>query len=297
MLNNTAPYLAELQAQLTHHYPAWGVAGLTIAGAGLNFLVCRAETDTFGPVALRVPWVRTFVNDTDGVLDARRLLEQEAALTVHAGRHGVAVPAIHALHLDADGYDFLASEFMVGDESAPEPQAFGRLVRAIHTLPVPELALIEAGAVPFHERIATRLTARAAAFARLTGAALPLPPRAILADMLTPRAPHRAILHMDARPANLFTRRGAIVAIADWGNALFGDPALELARIVESGHLSDGFLAGYGEDLLAAVGPTIATIYRLDTVVMLAIVFLDEAPEPEAARMMAARARALAAEL
>lgn len=297
MHNDTAPYLAELHEQLTRHYPAWGVGGLTVAGAGLNFLVCRAETAPFGPVALRVPWVRTLVNDTDGTLDARRLLEQEAVLTAHVGRHGVAVPAIYALHLGADGYDFLASEFMVGDASAPDSGAFGRLMRAIHTLPVPELALIEAGAAPFHERIAHRLTERAVAFARLTGAALPLPPREAVADTLAPRAAQRAILHMDARPANLFTRRGEIIAIADWGNALFGDPALELARIAESGHLSDGFIAGYGEDLLGTIAPVIATIYRLDTAVMLALVFIAEAPDPEAARAMIARARALAAEL
>ena len=90
---------------------------------------------------------------------------------------------------------------------------------------------------------------------------------------------------------------GKIVAIADWGNALFGDPALELARIAESGFLSEQFIAGYGEDLLGTIAPQIATIYRLDTVVMLAIVFIDEAPDPYAARTMIARAWALAAEL
>ncbi|HEY8602438.1 MAG TPA: phosphotransferase [Thermomicrobiales bacterium] len=296
-MHDTAPYLTELQKQLTRHYPAWRPTALTIAGAGLNFLVCRAETDTLGSVALRVPWVRTLVNDTDGTLDARRLLEQEAALTAHAGRHGVAVPAIHALHLGTDGYDFLASGFVVGDGSAPNPRAFGWLMRAIHALPIPDVALIEAGAATFHERIATRLTARAQALARLTGVALPLPPREAIVDALAPRAAQRAILHMDARPANLFTRRGEIVAIADWGNALFGDPALELARIAESGHLSDGFIAGYGEDPLGSIAPTIATLYRLDTVVMLAIVFINEAPDLEAARTMFARARALAERL
>lgn len=294
MSNDTAPYLAGLQEQLTRHYPAWGVQTLTIAGAGLNFLVCRAETVPFGPVALRVPWMRMLVNDTDGTLDARRLLEQEAALTAHVGRHGVAVPAIYALHLGADGYDFLASESMVGDASAPDPEAFGQLMRAIHTLPVPEMTLIEGGGGPCHERIAARLTERAAAFARLTGAALPLPSREVLSDALTPRGAQRAILHMDARPANLFTRRGEIVAIADWGNALFGDPALELARIAESGYLSDRFIVGYGGDLLAAISPQVATIYRLDTVVMLALVFITEAPDPEAARTMIARAQMLA---
>ncbi len=49
--------------------------------------------------------------------------------------------------------------------------------------------------------------------------------------------------------------------------------------------------------LLCVGALTQDTIYRLDTVVMLAIVFLDEAPDPEAAEAMIARARALAAEL
>lgn len=289
--------IVELGAQLARHYPAWDVSDLTVAGAGLNFLVCRAETSAFGPVALRVPWVRTLVNDTDGILDARRLLIQEAALTAHVRAHSLPCPAIRALHLGADGYDFLASEFVVSDGSAPDRRAFGRLMRALHRIPPPELALIEAGAGTFHGRIAARLTERAAAFARLTGAPLPLPSEDALAGLLAPRTAHRAILHMDARPANLFAREGRLVAIADWGNALIGDPALELARIAESGHLDDEFLGGYGDDPLGALPPALATIYRLDTVVMLALVFLAEAPDPEAARAMIARARALAAAL
>ena len=102
---------------------------------------------------------------------------------------------------------------------------------------------------------------------------------------------------MDARPANLFTWQGAIVAIVDWGNALVGDPALEVARIAESGHLSDDFLAGYGGDPLGALPPAIQSLYRLDTVVMLALVFLAEAPDPAMARAMLARSRTLLAAL
>lgn len=297
MVGDLAPRIVELGAQLARHYPEWGASDLTVAGAGLNFLVCRAETTAFGPVALRVPWVRTLINDTDGTLEARRLLAQEAALTAHVRAHGLPAPAIHALHLGADGYDFLASEFVPSDGSALDQCAFGRLIRALHRVPLPDLALIEAGVGVFHDRIAARLTARSAAFARLTGATLPLPAEGALADLLAPRAAHRAILHMDARPANLFTRRGRIVGIADWGNALIGDPALELARIAESGHLDDDFLVGYSADPLGALPPAIATIYRLDTVVMLALVFLAEAPDPAAARAMIARARALAAAL
>jgi len=287
------PYLAALRDVLARDYPEWGSGAVSVAGQGLNFLVCRAETTRYGALALRTPWVATLINDTDGVLDARRLLRQEAALTEYVRSQGIPAPAIHALHLSDDGGDFLASDFVVGDGSPPDARAFGALLRAIHTIPPPDFRLIEGGEMPPHERIAARLSARAAALARLTGEAFPLPTRAEMAMMLTPRSTACALLHMDARPANLFTRRGAIVAIVDWGNALVGDPALELARIAESGHLDDNFLAGYGDDPLGALPPAIATIYRLDTVVMLALVFLAEVPEPAAAQAMLVRTRTL----
>ena len=289
------PYLAALRDVLARRYPTWGVIELHVAGAGLHFLVCRAETTRYGTLALRTPWVATLVNDTDGVLDARRLLHQEAALADYVRARGIPAPTTHALHLDDEGIDFLASDFAIGDGSPPDPRAFGALLRAVHALPPPNFPLIEGGDTPPHERIATRLSERAAALARLTGEAFPLPDRDALAQLLAPRAAVRATLHMDARPANLFTRRGAIVAIVDWGNALVGDPALELARIAESGHLDDPFLAGYGDDPLGALPPAIAALYRLDTAVMLALVFLAEAPDPTAARAMLARARALLA--
>jgi len=287
------PYLVGLHDVLARHYAVWGVTGLRAAGSGLNFLVCRAETARFGTLALRTPWVATLINDTDGILDARRLLRQEAALTDYVRAGGIPAPAIHALHLGDDGVDFLASDFVVGDDSPPAARAFGALLRAIHALPPPDFPLIEGGDTPPHERIAARLSERAAALARLTGEACPLPDRRELASLLAARAKIRSLLHMDARPANLFTRRGAIVAIVDWGNALVGDPALELARIAESGHLDDNFLAGYGDDPLGALPPTIATIYRLDTVVMLALVFLAEVPDPAAAQAMLVRTRTL----
>ena len=289
--------LAALAALLARHYPAWEARDLTVAGAGLNFLVCRAETAPFGTVALRVPWVHTLVNDTDGVVEARHLLQQETALGRHLRARGLPTPAIYTLHLGDDGDDFLASEFVVGDGSPPDGRAFGRLIRALHAIEPPDLPLIEGSDLPFHARIAARLSERAAAFARLTGAALPLPREAAIVEALAPRAAERSVLHMDARPANLFTQDGAIVAIADWGNALIGDPALELARIAEFGHLDAAFLAGYGGDLLGALPAPIATLYRLDTAVTLALVFLAEAPDPVAAERLVARSRALAAAL
>lgn len=292
-MEERASRVAALHAELARHYPAWGVTELHVAGEGLNFLVCRAETARCGTLALRTPWGRTLVNDTDGVLDARRLLRQEAALTEYVRAEDIPSPAIRALHLGDDGIDFLASDFVHGDGSPPDPRAFGALMRALHALSPPGFPLIEGGDTSPHERIAARLNERAAALTRLTGESFSLPGNGDLAALLAPRAEARALLHMDARPANLFTRRGAIVAIVDWGNALVGDPALELARIAESGYLDDAFLTGYGDDPLGALPPVIATLYRLDTVVMLALVFLAEAPDPVAARAMLVRARTL----
>lgn len=287
------PYLAALRDVLAHEYPEWEGGALSVAGAGLNFLVCRAETKRYGTLALRMPWVPTLVNDTDGILDARRLLRQEAVLTEYVRAGGIPAPALRVLHLGDDGVDFLASDFVVGDGSPPDARAFGALMRAIHALPTPDFSLIEGGDTPPHARIAARLSERAAALARLTGEAFSLPDRRALESLLAPRAEVRALLHMDARPANLFTRQGAIVAIVDWGNALVGDPAIELARIAESGYLDKAFLAGYGGDPLGALSPAIAAIYRLDTVMMLALVFLTEAPDPAAADIMLARASTL----
>src|SRR3954447_7976425 len=216
MATDAATLLDQLRAQLARHYPEWRTANLTVAGAGLTFLVFRAETKPFGPVAVRVPWMRQIDNDNDNQLDARDLLVQEARVTEHVRAHGVAAPAIHALHLAEDGPDFLVSDFVEQDGSPPDVHAFGRLVRAIHACPAPDLPLVEQMGQPLHQRIAERLGQRGAAFARLTGEALPLPPVEDVAELLACRAAHRSLLHMDARPANLFTRRGAIVAIADW---------------------------------------------------------------------------------
>ena len=53
---------------------------------------------------------------------------------------------------------------------------------------------------------------------------------------------------MDFRPANILARDGEIVGVIDWGNALVGDPALEVARVAKYGLWDDDFATGYGPD-------------------------------------------------
>jgi aminoglycoside phosphotransferase (APT) family kinase protein len=293
--DRTAQLLAELKQQIAIHYPEWRVQGLRVAGAGLSFLVCRAATAPFGTVAIRVPWVRHFVSANDDGIPARQLLQQEAGVAAHIGAHGIAAPQVHALHLGDDGFDFMASEFIEQDGSVPDAREFGRLMRAIHTCPPPTVKLAEQTNQPFNWTIATRIARRAAVFAELTDRSLDLPSTATLAALLAPGEERRSLLHMDARPENLFTRNGRIVAIADWANALIGDPALELARMEEWGHLGEDFLGGYGDAQPFAALPTgVDSLYRLDAVLVLAIVFLSEAPDPELAPPLVERAVELA---
>jgi aminoglycoside phosphotransferase (APT) family kinase protein len=103
---------------------------------------------------------------------------------------------------------------------------------------------------------------------------------------------------MDMRPANVLTRDGHIVAVIDWSNALIGDPALELARIAEYGYLDAEFYAGYGmTDGFAHVPRSVELLYRLDTAVMLAVVFLSESPDPQCAQSQGQRVIKLSAQL
>ena len=84
---------------------------------------------------------------------------------------------------------------------------------------------------------------------------------------------------MDLRAENILTRDGNIVGLVDWDNALFSDPALELARMAEYGVLNTDFLDGYGGlEWEAQLPISLNLLLRLDTAVMLAIVFLSETP-------------------
>lgn len=290
--------MEELGKQLTMHYPEWRVTGLREAGAGLTFLVCRAETAPFGTVAVRVPWVGNYVSANDDGISMRQLLQQEAGVAAHIVARGIAAPQVFALHLGEDGFDFMVSEFVVADGSPPDVREFGRLMRSVHDCPPPNVPLVEQTDQPFNRTIAARIARREAIFGELTGRVLGLPTVETMAALLEPGLARRSLLHMDARPENLFTRAGRIVAIADWGNALIGDPLLELARMAEWGHLGDDFLAGYGEARpFAALPPAVDCLYRLDAVLVLALVFLSEAPDEELAKPLVARAVELAAQL
>ena len=287
---NQALDLSTLALNLARHYPAWRARDLALIGQGTEAYVYRAETDTFGAVAIKVPRARC-VPSSSGPVDYRKYMRQEAALAGHAARYGVPTLSVHALHFASDGGpDYLVAPFVASDGTPPHDAEFGRLLRAIHACPPTDIPLgVEDGA-DVHDIVANRLTQRARALEAVADIALPRLQRESVSAWLRAYRPRRALLHMDARPANLFTHERHIITIADWTNALWGDPALELARAEESGVATPEFLAGYGEAApFAHLPPPVETLYRLDTTVMLARLFLAELHELELGQKMVVR--------
>ena len=259
----------------------------------MEFVVCRGDSPRLGPLAFRVPWDSHFANANDESVDARDLLRQESALASHVNAFGVATPLVRHLHVGDDGFDFLVSEFVAHDGSAPDPREFGQLLRAIHDCPVPDVTLVMQGEREIGDLIAERLLRRSRVIEEIACMDLLLPEPDCVRATLAQSSARPSLLHMDARPENLLTWRGNIRAIVDWSNALIGSPALDLARIEEYGQLTPDFLQGYGASEAAEAPPSERLLYRLDTAVMLAVVFLSEAPDPTRAKPQIERAASL----
>jgi aminoglycoside phosphotransferase (APT) family kinase protein len=266
------------------------VAGLAVVGSGLDFCVFRGHIPEYGAVAIRTPRARIFDNHNDRKLDSRDLLEQEAAMARHARAHRLPAPRVHDLVRHDQG-DLLISEYVDGDGSTVDGAELGGLVRRLHDAPLPAAPALPRAADVLIERIARR----GRAVEHLAGLDLRLPAPERLADAL-PLEGRSSLLHMDLRPDNLLARGGAVAALVDWANALIGPPLLELARIAEYGALDDRFVSGYGLEPGAAAGPA-WLLYQLDTAVMLAVVFLSEAPDGVRAATQLRRIRTLADDL
>lgn len=92
---------------------------------------------------------------------------------------------------------------------------------------------------------------------------------------------------MDWRPANLRTRGGTIVGVIDWSNALIGPAVVELYRVLELESPGPEFVNSYTSvnGALPRVTEVEELFLRLDAALMLALVFLSEAPDLDAAKV------------
>jgi hypothetical protein len=299
-----------LSATLRDRYGHLGITGLREIGHGLETRVYRGESAALGPVAIRVPHTRWLNSGNEDQVDTRPLLRQDFDLSRHLRAHGLPVPEVFVMHASGPGPDFTIARYVESDDSELPEREFGRLIRAIHEVPAPELDLVCMESHDDADRLlAERIGDRLKNLAAVTdlGAGLPdirsLDIRAVLAADRDAGLPRR-LLHMDLRPENILVRSGRPVAILDWSNALIGDPALDLARTAEYGSLTPAVLAGYGDTgtftpaPLASLAPLTSltprqAVYRLDTAVMLSHVFLGDAPDRAKARHYVERTKSL----
>ena len=262
-----------------------GYRDVQLIGEGLEFRVFEALTaDKTKKVVLRCPAGDRFQsNANDRYVDTRALLQWEYTVASHAAAHGI--PVATPLDLIFGDIDLLVSDYVPDDGRGADQTGLGRLLRRLHAIPPPPAPSVAGGTAPPAVVISQRITAR---WQELSTADPGLPEGFAARELAAVLAgqPATSLVHLDVRSANLRCVSGRVLGLLDWSNALVGDPLLELGRLAEFAVLAgngldlDPIFAGYGApaDVLASDRPEML-VYRLDAAVMLAVVFLFEAPD------------------
>jgi aminoglycoside phosphotransferase (APT) family kinase protein len=262
-----------------------GLSEQGLAGRGVEFEVWRMRHPVWGEVAMRLPGTDDMSNENDPHVDPSALLRHEAAVYEFLAGSGVPVPQSYALVRGE--VDVSVSEFIETDTGTPALDCFalGVLLARLHALP--PMPQIEPGraAEAFAATLAERVARRWSVLCRID-ASLPAPPPAQQLAAVIPADAATSLIHLDIRAPNLLVRDGTIRALIDWTNSMIGDPALELARIEhyapypENGIDLPELLRGYATVRpLPQAPPPLATLYRLDVAVMLAVLFNSEVPD------------------
>ncbi|MFS0593993.1 aminoglycoside phosphotransferase family protein [Cytobacillus horneckiae] len=242
------------------------IESIDFAANGVDNAVFLVREKDKGKLAVRVPWMEDgerMDENESGILS----LKKEAELSAHCYHHGFPVPRIHNLSID-DEMSFLVSDFIQGDAVPISSFHIGEMIAQLHRLPVEGMQMTFHNE-SFSQILSSRIVTRANAIQ------LQAPPALELQKVLNQSAFQQSLLHLDVRPPNLIGQNGRIAAMIDWDNALIGDPVMELMRIAESKEIIENeFLQGYKNDsMLKNCDEMVQTVYRLDTAVMLAILF------------------------
>jgi aminoglycoside phosphotransferase (APT) family kinase protein len=255
-----------------------GLTSVRRAGGGVEFEVFAAATPGGPEVVLRTPAGGRFQSSVnDRHVDTRMLLRWEYAVARHLVAFGFPVAAPRELVLGDP--DVLVSDFAADDGGGADQVALGGLLRRLHELPAPPVPPPASGGVPSAQLVPGRITERFAELAGLVPGLPAPPPPWQLAAVLAPE-PDGRLLHLDVRAPNLRCSGGQVRALLDWSNALIGDPAMELARLAEYALLPDNGLDATavmsGYQARRPADSAAFWIYRLDTAVMLALLFCSE---------------------
>jgi Ser/Thr protein kinase RdoA (MazF antagonist) len=291
--------MSEHTAKLDELAERWRLSGLEPVGKGLEFSVYRAPGPDGNPVALRLAHRRFDANANDPHVDTRLLLQQEYAITRHLAEHGlpVAEPLELVLAADPSSPDVLMSVFVPDDGSDIDSFGLGQLLARLHSTPPPRVMPVAAEGAPTATALAVRIRRRWAEVGKHVDGWPAPPDPSVLAGHLT-AVTEESLVHLDVRGDNIRRTGGRVTALLDWSNALLGSSALELGRLIEYARYPENTLdlaavrTGYEttRPLPPDDDPAVTTC-RLDAALMLALVFLSEAPDPLRGRPAAEHAR------
>ena len=294
--------MTDHEALRAHLASRWRLDDLELVGEGLEFTVFRATAPDGRPVALRLTGRRFSSNVNDPQVDARKLLIQEYRITRHLAAAGFAVAEPIELHLaERDGEpDMLMSRYVPDDGDRLDGGLLGSALARLHRIPPPSLTPVAAEGTATPHVLVARVLRRWAEVGRLAGD-WPAPPAAPALAEAFGRIGTAALVHLDVRGANIRRCGGRVAALLDWSNALLGDATLEFGRLIEyARHPENELDLAAIRDGYARTSPLppeddpAMLACRLDAALMLALVFLSEAPDPLRGPAAADRARDLA---
>ncbi|WP_194922987.1 phosphotransferase family protein [Catenulispora pinisilvae] len=276
-----------------------GLSSVRILARGIESQVWRATSEQYGQVVVKLPVNLSYENVNDPGVELSTLFRQEQRLAAHLHRHGFSqVPRAFVVD-ELDGHPFMISEYIESDAEPVEGYEVGRALAALHKVPPPEFATSAQEGLPASRLVPHRINRRVLVFNEITGESLPIPSVEEMTAVLLEVADDGHLLHLDVRSANLRRSSRRPVVVLDWSNSLVGPVLLELARSRQIGDIAgDELEAGYRSvagDYRRSEAAEL--IFRLDAAVMLALVFLSEAPDPAAAKVACSRAAELATEL
>lgn len=270
---------------------------IKLIGSGVINAVFQVKEKNLGLLAVRTPW-RSEENMMDKHSSGILSLKKEAMIVEHCYNHHLPVPKIHKLYLSND-INFLISDFINGDDLPISSFDIGRLVAMIHKIPLNGLTIIDQQQRSLSQVISQRILTRFQTLKEWTNFNFVFPKLEDFEAVLNTSQNKSCLLHLDVRRPNLIGVEGSIKTIIDWDNAFIGDPILELMRIFETQELyEEDFLKGYNNQrIIENTDKVIQFIYRLDTALMLSILFTSFVNDPKKKEYYYNRVQSLNAEI
>ncbi|KAM0188348.1 hypothetical protein ACHAPQ_006851 [Fusarium lateritium] len=288
------PYTMEIAQNFIQ---AENLTDISTAGQGLECLVYRATSPEYGQVVLRVPRVKVYHNANDPSVAASALIQQEMLMYSLLQNGSVAVPKPYK-YLERDGYPAMLCEYVDDDGTEITFEEMGRVAALIHStvLSDTDIKTVAMETTDVFSTIEKRMKRRFSVLSKT------IPEASVwltnwdkvhttLKDL---RRFPPSLLHMDFRNVNLRHSKGRISAVIDWTNALIGPAAIDVFRTMEFSDVGEGFAKGYNEVLpFPEVTAREECLLRLDAALVLALVFIVEAPDAVRGEMAVARVREL----